>query len=469
MGTLTSLMNIAQTALRANQAALNATANNVANQNTVGYTREIVNFQEQDSVTLGSTSYGQGVSIGSGPSSVRDRVLEQRVQQQTQVQAQSGALQTALTAVENIFGLSSTATSAAATPLGTAVDGFFNSFAALEANPSDAATRQAVLAAASSLANAFNATSSQIASVTSSLNGQVTDTVSQINSLTANIATLNQKIAAASPNGDAGVLEDQRQNAIAQLSQLVGLDQIATDQNGITLTTGSGAVLVSGNQSYALSTSMVSGTTHVLAGPDAVDVTATITGGSLGGILQARDQVLPSFASDLDTLAYDIGTQVNVQNASGLDGNGNPGGAIFTLPGSAAGAASSIALATNDPTSIAAAATGEGATGSGNAIALASLAGGAIVAGQTPSSFYASFLAQLGTATASATADNTIQTAALTQLTSQRDAISGVSLDEEAANLTQYQRSYEAAAKVFAIVNQLLSDALNLGVPTAVN
>jgi flagellar hook-associated protein 1 FlgK len=297
----------------------------------------------------------------------------------------------------------------------------------------------------------------------------VTNTVGQINSLTANIASLNQQISKVSPNGDAGVLEDQRQAAIAQLSQLVGLDQITTEQNGITLTTSSGEVLVSGNQSYALSTSQVSGVTHILAGPDAVDVTSSIAGGSLGGMLQARDQTLPGFANSLDSLAYAIGTQVNTENAAGLDGNGNPGGPLFTLTGIVAGAAGAIALATNDPASVAAAAPGEGATGNSNAIALAGLAGGAIVSGQTPSSFYASFLAQIGTAVSSATADNAVQQAALTQLTSQRDAISGVSLDQEAANLTQYQRSYEAAAKVFSIVNQLLADALNLGVSTAVN
>jgi flagellar hook-associated protein 1 FlgK len=469
MATLTSLMNLATSALLASQDALNVTANNVANQNTVGYTRETVNFQAEDSVTIGGASYGEGVTTGDGASSVRDRVLEQRVEQQTQVQAQSGALQTALTAVENVFGLSATDTSAASTTLGSAIDSFFNSFAALEANPSDASTRQSVLTAASALTAAFNTASTQLASTSSSLNSQVTDSVGQINSLTSSIASLNQQIASTSPNGDAGTLEDQRQADITQLSGLVGLDQITTDQNGINLTTSSGAVLVSGDQSYALSTSQVSGTTHVLAGPDAVDVTASITGGSLGGILQARDQSIPAFTSDLDNLAYAIGTQVNTQNAAGLDGNGNPGGNLFSLPASATGAAGSISLATSDPASIAAAATGEGATGDGNAVALAGLANATTVDGQTPASFFASFLAQIGTAVSSATSDNTVQQAALTQLTSQRDALSGVSLDQEASNLTQYQRSYEAAAKVFSIVDQLLADALNLGVQAAVS
>ena len=90
MGTLTSLLDISREALLADQVALNVTASNVANQNTAGYTNEVVSFQSVDAVTLSSGTYGAGVTASAV--SQRDRVLEQRVQQQTQIQAQSGAL-----------------------------------------------------------------------------------------------------------------------------------------------------------------------------------------------------------------------------------------------------------------------------------------------------------------------------------------------------------------------------------------
>ncbi|HEY0263717.1 MAG TPA: flagellar hook-associated protein FlgK [Granulicella sp.] len=468
MGTLNALLEMSRNALLANQSALDATSNNVANQNTVGYTREIVNFEEQDSVTINGKSYGEGVTTG-GPVSVRDRVLEQRVQQQTQVQSQSSALASVLSQVENIFGISATSSSAATTTLGSAIDSFFNSFTALEANPSDSATRQSVLAAASNLADAFNSASSQISQITSSINSNVNTTVGQVNTLTAQIASLNQQISSLSPNADAGTLEDQRQTAIAQLSGLVGLDQITNEQNGITLTTSNGTGLVSGTKSFPMTTTMSGGVAHILAGPDATDVTGSLTGGSLGGMLQARDKVMPVYTDALDTLAYSIASAVNTQNEAGLDGNGNPGAALFTLPGSATGAASSIAVATTDPQSVAAAATGEGSTGDSNAVALAALGQGATVGGQTPSGFYAAFLAQVGNDVSAANSDNTVQQATLSQLTTQRDSVSAVSLDQEAANLTQYQRTYEAAAKVFTIVDQLMADAMNMGVQSAVS
>jgi len=466
MGTITSLMDIARLALTADQEALNVTSNNVANQNTTGYTREVVEFQSADTVTLSGGTFGSGVTASA--SSQRDRVLEQQVQQQTQIQAQSGALGSALQQIQNVFGLSSTSTSASSTTLGTDISSFFSALSSLTSNPSDTATRQSVLSAATALAGDFNSAANQLTQVSSSLNQQVAGDASQVNSLTSTIASLNAQISSLSPNSDAGSLEDQRQLAITQLSKLVGLDQISTENNGITLTTSGGAVLVSGNQSFALSTTQVGGVTHVLAGVSAQDVTANLTGGDLGGVLQARDQQLPAYEKALDSLAYGIGTQVNQQNELGLDGNGNPGAAIFSLPPTQAGAAAQIQVVAANPSAVAAAATGEGTAGNTNASALADLASALVAGGQTASGFLASFLGQIGSDASAATTNNSAQQAILTQLTTQRDSLSGVSLDEEASNLTQYQRAYQAAAQVFNIGDSIMASALNLGEQTTV-
>jgi flagellar hook-associated protein 1 FlgK len=466
MNSITSLIDIAQQALMADQEALNVTSNNVANQNTAGYTRQVVNFQAADTVTLSGGTVGSGVTASA--TSQRDRVLEQQVQQQTQTQAQSGAFESALQQVENIFGLSSTTSSASSTVLGTAINSFFSSLTALASNPSDTATRQNVLTAANTLAGAFNSASNQLAQVSTSLNLQVVGDVGQVNSLTTTIASLNAQITSSSPNADAGALEDQRQLAIAQLSKLVGLNQISTENNGITLTTSSGAVLVDGGKSFPVSTTQVGGTIHILAGVSGQDVTSNLTGGDLGGVLQARDQQLPSYQTALDSLAYGIGAQVNQQNALGLDGNGNPGAALFSLPATQSGAAAQVAVATTNPSAVAAAATGEGSAGNTNASALAGLSNAGVVGSQTVSGFLASFLGQVGSDASAATTNNSAQQATLTQLTTKRDSFSAVSLNEEAANLTQYQRAYQSAAQVFNIANSVMASALNLGVQTTV-
>jgi flagellar hook-associated protein 1 len=644
MGTITSLMNLAQQALVADQAGLNVTASNVANQTTPGYTVETVSMQAQDTVSVNGGSYGDGVTA-SAPQSQRNRVLEQQVQQQMQLQSQSSAVETALDQVQNVFGISSTSTSSSLTQLGTAVDGFFSSLTALASNPSDTATREGVLSSASNLANTFNSTAAQLTSIGSSLNSQVSTIVGQANTLTAQIAALNQQISVVSPNGDAGVLEDQRQQAIEQLSQLIGLDQITTSANGIDLTTSNGAALVSGFTSYPLSTAVVNGQTQIYdgsantagsssnpasaalasvggavtpntytvvvnslataatansamltdptsvlsgtltlgtttltvsaangnntlatlaqainsanlgvtasvtttasgsslaltspgsagqtlisgitnaltyttqtnatptalalnAGTTGVDasltvdgaavssptnnvttvipsvlftalapgtstlqINAPITGGQLGGTLQVLNQELPSVESSIDALAYDLGSAVNTQNSAGIDANGNPGANLFSLGTSATGAAT-IAVATANPQLIAAAATGEGSSGNTNAGALAALAGTAVVGPQTADQYLSSTLATIGEFAAAATSNTTVQQAGLTQLTTERDSYSAVSLDTEASNLTLYQRSYQAASQVFSIADTLMASAINIGVEVAVS
>jgi flagellar hook-associated protein 1 FlgK len=353
--------------------------------------------------------------------------------------------------------------------MGTALNTFFSSLSSLAANPSDPATRQGVMAAASGLAGAFNSAAGQMSSLSSSLDQEAAGDVSQVNALTSTIASLNGQIGSLSPNSDAGTLEDQRQQAIAQLSQLVGLDQISNEGNGITLTTADGAVLVAGNQSFAMKTSQIGGTTHILAGINGQDVTSTLTGGDLGGVLQARDQQLPSYASSLDSLAYNLGTQVNTVNEGGLDASGNPAGALFTFASGQSGAAASMTVATTNSDAVAAAGVGEGSAGNTNATALANLATASVAGGQNASTFFASFLSQVGSDASAATTNNGAQQATLTQLTTQRDSLSGVSLDEEAANLTQFQRSYQAASQVFNIANTIMASAINLGVETSVN
>jgi flagellar hook-associated protein 1 FlgK len=469
MGTVNSLMDLARQTLMADQAALNVVSNNVANQNTPGYTRQVVNWQSRDSVTVGAYTVGEGVSVGATGVSKRDRILEQRVQQQIQTQSQSDTLAKVLGQIEDIFGLSSTSTSASSTAIGTAMDSFFNSLSSLSANSADATARQAVLTAAKNLADAFNSASSQVATVTSDLNQQVSSTADAINSLTSTIADLNRRISSTSPDADAGVLEDQRQQAIEQLSQYIGLNQITNESNGLTLTTSNGAVLLSGNQSYAIGTTLVVGMTHLTGGASGQDITSGLTGGSLGGILAARDQMSPSFQNSLDQLAYSLASTVNQVNSQGLDGNGNAGHALFNIPTSATGAAAQIQLATTDPAAVAAAAVSEGKTGNSNALLLADVSTNSVVSGQTAMGFFSTLLAQIGSAAKSASGNSVAQQTMLTQLTSQRNSLSSVSLDEEAASLTAYQRAYQAAAKVFSIADDLMASAINLGTQSSVS
>lgn len=473
MGTIRTAFDIATGALDADQAALNIVANNTANASTPGYTLEIPTWQENDTVSLNGVSYGNGVSM-TGPQSQRDLVLEQAMQQQTQSESASEARLTALSQTEALFSGATSASSGSSTTSGISSDltNLFDALSSLEASPADDSLRQQVLSAAGTLAGDFNSAASQLSSQQQSLSEQGTSVVGQVNTLLENIAQLNQSIESTSPNGDAGTLEDQRQQDLTELSQLIGIHTITTENNGLTITTTGGALLVTEGQAYQITSGESGGVTHFYdsAGDD---ITADLTsgGGELGGILTARDQDIPQVEDALDTLAYSLASQLNTLNEGGSDLNGDAGGAIFSLPSTAtstdpAGSAAQIAVVMTNPSDIAAAASGEGSSDNTTVTAMANLANSAIVDGATPATYYSDFVTTLGSLVSDVSSENAAQASALTQLQSQIGSLSGVDLNDEAASLETLEQSYEAASRMFTTLDEVMVSALNLGVQT---
>ena len=308
--------------------------------------------------------------------------------------------------------------------------------------------------------------------------------VSQVNALANSIAQLNRQIQSASLGADAGTLEDKRQQDLSQLSQLIGINQITTENNGLTITTTAGQTLISEGVSTALTTGAVGGVTHFFVG--ATDTTAQLAvgGGQLGGYITARDQDIPGVLGSLDQLAFGITTEVNAQSKAGVDLNGNPGTALFSQSAQVAGSAATMRMIVTNPVMVAAAAAGQGSGDNTNAAALAALGsasappilnglilpGGAVLApgqtllnSQTPSNYYSGLITTLGSTVAQVQTENAAQNASVTQLQTQNNAISSVNLNDEASALTTLERSYQAASQVFAIINTLMASALNLG------
>lgn len=468
MATINTAFSIATGALEADQEALDITSNNVANANTAGYTRELPNWVENDPIDIGSLQFGDGVSVTGGISQ-RDRVLDQEVQQQNQEVSASSERLNALDQLQAIFNQTTNAnsTSSSINGIGQDLSNFFDSLSSLESNASDSSLRQSVLSSATTLAGDISGAAAQLSAQQSALDQQSGSVVTQINSLSQSIAQLNTEIESSSPTTDAGTLEDQRQQDIQQLSQFIGVHQIQTENNGISITTAGGSLLVSEGQSFALTTGSLNGVNHIYDS-QGNDITTALAsgGGQIGGLLTVRDQDIPQVSSALDTLAYDFGSAVNTANEAGTDANGNPGVAIFNLPSSAAGAAADISVAITNPSQIAAAGAGLGSSDDTNLLALANLANQNIVGGSTPTGYYSAFVSTVGTLVSDVSSENTAQQASLTQLQSQVNSLSAVDLNEEAASLETFEQSYQAASKVFSIVDQVITAALNLGVPT---
>jgi flagellar hook-associated protein 1 FlgK len=473
MGTINAALGIVSGALNADQQALNVVANNVANANTPGYTREEPNWQENQPITIGGIAYGQGATE-TGATSQRDRVLEERLDQQKQLASASGSRLTALNTLQALFTPDSGSSSSTAGDIGSDLTKFFSSFSSLEANPTDNALRQSVLSTAKTLAGDISNAAASLNSQRAALDQQAAGVTSQVNVLTSAIAQLNKQIMSTSPNSDAGTLEDQRQQDLSQLAQLIGINQITTENNGLAITTTSGQLLLSQGTSYQLTTGMVNGVTGFFLGGTNITSQLASGGGSLGGDLTARDTDIPGTLASLDQLAYSVSTSVNAQNNAGTDLSGLTGTVanplnIFSEPAAVTGSALSMSVAMTDPNKIAAAGAGDGTGDNSNAIAMSNLSQQTIVNGQTPINYYSSFVTALGSTVSAVETENTAENASVTQLQTQNDSLSGVNLNDEASSMTTFERSYQAASQVFAMLNTLMASALNMGTETTVS
>jgi flagellar hook-associated protein 1 len=451
MGSLSSSLWIATGALDVDQGAIDVTTNNIANQNTPGYSREVVDLSEGSPVEIGNLTYGTGVNLNQ-IQSVRDQVLSLQIAEQTT--QQSGA-QTELNSLQQVQALFSSSTQG----IGSDLSAFFDSISELSTDPSNLSQRSAVITSAQNLVTDFNQAATSLTQNQQSLNDSISSTVDQINSLTQQIAQINAQVGQMQQLGkDPGALEDQENQLINQLSQLTNVSETQT-QEGLTLTTGNGTALVVGNQSYALQVGTgTDGMQDVFS--NGQDITSTIQGGTLGGTIQVRDQDIPGLMNQLNTLASQFADAINSAQAQGYDLNGNQGQALFTY--NSAGAAASLAMATTDPDAIAA--SSDGTQGSnGNIANLMAVETNPLPSGETPTDSYANIVAQSGNLAAEAQANVTSSTTSLNQLNDQLGSISGVSINEETANLLNYQNAFSAAARVVSTVDEMTTTVLDMG------
>src|SRR5208282_4049565 len=233
--------------------------------NTPGYTEETPDWQESQSINVGGIQVGDGVTE-TGATSQRDRVLEERLDQQQQLASASGTRLTALNNIQALFTPDSGSSSSTAGDIGSDITNFFDSFSSLESDPTDNALREQVLSSASTLAGDISSAASSLNSQSAALDQEASGVVSQVNSLTSSIAQLNLGIQSTSPDADAGTLEDQRQEDLSQLSKLIGINQVTTENNGLSITTTSGQLLVSEGQNYQLTTGTMNGVTDFFLG-----------------------------------------------------------------------------------------------------------------------------------------------------------------------------------------------------------
>lgn len=452
-GLLTSLLTGMQ-ALDANEAALDATSNNISNANTPGYTREVPQFSENAENVSGDSVSGGGVSLD-GIQSVRDELLYLQVQEQNAQQSSASTQSSLLQQLQTSFASNGE-------DLATTFSAMSASLQQLSANAGNSAVQQTVYSAAQNLAQSFNTTAGGLSTVQSSADQQVTQTVAQINSLTQQIAQLNSQLTpSVMQQQNGGAIEDQRDELVQQLSQLTGIS-VTQSSDGEVITTGNGTPLVMGGQSFNLQTTTGTDGFQQVLDSNGNNITATVQGGQLGGAIQVRDVTIPAYFKSLNTIAAQFASAMNSAQAKGFDSSGNPGQALFTVPSDPNAAAAGITVAITSGSQIAS--SSDGSAGSnGNVANLSAVFTNNLPSGQTPASAYSSLVFQVGNDTSNAEAQSSALSQSLLQLQNQQSSESGVSIDEESTNLIRYQTAYEAAARIVSTIQALNTVTLDMG------
>lgn len=326
---LSQVIDTGRTGLDAAAAALATVANNTANVNTPGYNVESV---KQAALPGGLNQPGQGTQVSSIQRAYDQFVFAQMVNATSANQA----AQVAQNSTENLSAIFPVA-SGGAGGLGVSITSFFAGMAGISQDPTSLPNRQTFLSDATALAANFNSVGNQLAANLSSLNGQLANAVAQVNTLAQQIATLNGQIQAQTasgvtpPNG----LMDSRDELVTQLGSEIGVNVVSGPDNSVGIYTTSGAMLVQGSTAanlVAASGGFGGSSLSIIYQPTGQDITASLSGGTIGGVLGSEAQIVAA-QNSVGALAVALTSAVNTQQTLGLDLNGAQGGSLFSVSG----------------------------------------------------------------------------------------------------------------------------------------
>jgi flagellar hook-associated protein 1 FlgK len=473
---LNSLLSSAN-ALSAYDQVLQVTQNNVANASTPGFVKH---RQSLLSMPFEPASGLNGGVRAGEVESARSTYADQAVRRQIVLLGQAQQDVQSLTGIQSVFDISGDS------GLPKALDDLFSSFSAWGQSPNDTVARQTVIERATDVATAFQQTAGNLAQAQQDTEHAVAETVDSINTLSTKLQTLN-KLASQGSRADSG-LDAQIHSTLEDLAQYVSFTAIEQDDGEVSVLLNSQTPLVVGDQQYALHIQFrqpespaplypgAPGSLRLLAS-DGSDITDQTTTGQLGALLDARNRVLPSYLGDagqqgdLNRMAEQFASRVNQLLTSGNVSDGPPpqtGVPLFTYDAGTTNAARSMTV---DPTTIkpellAAIQPGPPYVSNGVPLALSSLASPRNSAdeidGASFNQFYGRLAAGVGSALDDANSRLAVQQSAVAQSKNLRDQMSGVSLDEEASILIQFQRAYEANSRLISVLDQLTEDAIKI-------
>ncbi|HHQ4685484.1 lateral flagellar hook-associated protein LfgK [Aeromonas veronii] len=443
-----SLLNIGASGLNAAQIALNLTAQNIANVNTIGYSRQEAMMGSLSG--FGRLDNGAGVEV-TGVRRVTDDYLVAQHWRSRSATGSSYAFHQYINTTEQLLGSESM-------NIAKGLDSFFASLSAALDSPETPAQRSQIVSSAGALANRFTQLDESLVTQEKQIDDQLSSTVSQVNSYLSQLAELNVQIGDQAAKGvNTSALEDSREQVVRELSTYMEVRVNRQSDGAFAISLPQGQPLVLGGSSSTLA---LAGDKLSLAFGGQTFEVPKLHGGSLAGVMDYRTTVLRPTREALNQIASKLADEFNAKQSGGVDLNGN----------GEAGKPASKKMFTYDKLNPAGTLrVADGFTG--DDLAFAKAGGGkgdnrnlqdllTIKNGQYDaySALLGKMAVQSGQAKASMQADANMEK----QMAAKLSSVSGVNTDEEGVKVMAYTKAYQANAKVISTSEQLFNSILNM-------
>jgi flagellar hook-associated protein 1 FlgK len=307
------VLNIATTALNAQQYGLGVTAQNIANVNTEGYSRQNPVLVAKQPLMYGGLLLGRGVDTEQVSRS-SDQLIENKLMQEKSNMSSSSEMEKYMQVLEGFFNENS------GNSISTMVSDFWNGWYDISNNPSGPSERISLYEQSVLLSGQFNALRTDLTQIHTDLTGAVTSGIETINKITHEIAQVNGQIVSMEANNVANDLRDKRNALVSELNEYLDVKAFEQSDGSLTILATRGCTLVQGNSSYDLEMGGTNGDRIRWQNSSGsyVDITNYLTNGKLGGWLDMRDEIIAKNQLDLDALAKEFVWSVNQQHSQGV-------------------------------------------------------------------------------------------------------------------------------------------------------
>jgi flagellar hook-associated protein 1 len=454
-------LNVALSGIMAQQRALNTVSHNITNAGTPGYSRQRVELAASPAhpfpgvnTAVGAGQIGTGV-LALQHSRVRDQFADITVRAQAALVGEWGTRASGLRTLDSIID------EPGETGITSLLSRYWSAWQGLSIQPDSAASREGVRAAGVGLAQGLNDLNGRLEQARTEADTRIGLQVGRVNDLAGQLNEINKKIAVVVATGQApNDLRDLRDLLIDELSGYAGITISSTGLDKLSIAVGT-QLLVDGSSDTVNSLAIDGAGAATVGG-----VGVTMGSGSLRGLVDLRDSVIggpAGYIAQLDTLAASVIASVNAAHAAGFGLDGSTGNVFFTGTGAGNFAVSSAVMTSVD--AIAASGSAGGLpSDADNAVAVAQLQFVVQTIGMSTTTidgFYQQFVAKLGVDADRAYRMEQVQRGVLDAALARRDSVSGVNLDEEAADMVRFTKSYNAAARMVTAVDEMLETIIN--------